>query len=127
MLAQVARCVDPAFCPTDDEILEAVWGWDLERATDATNAAAARDEIVIIHPRRPEGIGNVVCGEPTGEAAGVSCAMTVRYTGGDLYQVARLERRADGWTAVDVLGVWRERVRSSGSAQPGRIPAHSAR
>ncbi len=109
MLSTVARCVTPTACPSDAELLAAAWRWDLARAGDQVAAAEARGEIILVHPRPPQQVERVLCGDWVGGADGpvIVCAMAVRYFDGVSYRTATLRKQADGWTMLDVLGLWR--------------------
>ena len=111
MLAGVARCASGAACPSDADLLAAVWQWDVARAVAVAEEAEARDEIVLVHPRKPKRVERVVCGDAlgNGEDPAVACSMTVRYTDGASHQVAALTKGTDGWRATRVLAVWRRK------------------
>jgi len=101
-MASLGRCADPAFCPSNEELIGAVSGYDTQLAFDVINRGDDDDPATIIVPptlRRITGLDDVSCGHLSEGA--VPCSFTVRYWDKRISHIDRLVRNSDGWTIVD--------------------------
>jgi hypothetical protein len=112
MLASIARCAASNLCPNDNELIEAVRARD-DAAVYAISAQFAEDDpssITLVHHERILKVSDVLCGDKLpGDLPTITCKFTVRYYSRNSYQVARLEKRTEGWVIADALMVTRDR------------------
>jgi hypothetical protein len=110
LLSMMSRCATPTLCPNDAELIGAIRGRGERAAAATSNEAAARGEIVLVHPRPVQGVQDVICGDrlsvnlPT-----VICKMTLRYETAEVFQIAKLTCQDGIWEIVEDLAVTRDR------------------
>jgi hypothetical protein len=115
-LASISRCVSPALCPTDEQIINAVRSRDAAVVQAVSNQAAEDDpnSVVLVHMDRIKGVSDVICGDRlpsdlTGNPPVMNCRFTVRYWRRNAFHVARMVQRNAQWEIGDALFVTRDR------------------
>jgi len=101
-MTSLGRCADPAFCPSNEELIGAVRGYENQLAFDVINRGDDDDPATIIVPLtllKITGLDDVSCGRLS--EGTVSCSFTVRYGYKRISHIDRLVRNSDGWTIVD--------------------------
>ena len=110
-LASMSHCVSSHFCPTEQELLEAVKERDSEHdAAIMVRIEADNPGIFFVTERKHKTIlSNIICGEPHMDLeTTINCSFTAKYRGMIAYEVATLKR--DGrWRISDYNRVERNR------------------
>ena len=111
LLASAARCVTPALCPTDEQLMKAVRLYYAGKS--GVELSAIGDDSIHIYVEPIKRISDVLCGDEGANATDsppvVTCNFTARYSDRYVRQTAELQQRDDGWEIIDTLTVTRRR------------------
>jgi hypothetical protein len=112
LLLAAGRCVDASFCPSQEELLQALnidqnkAGWKANLALPADNSGS----FTFIQMRPILRISDVYCGAPEdGPPRSIACKVTLHYRRLREFRIVTLTRESDGWVVGDSLGVFEER------------------
>jgi len=102
LMASLSRCADPAFCPSNEDLIAAVRNYEDQLALNVMNGDDDGDPAtILLTPAQLKitRLEDVSCG---GLSEGsVHCSFTVRYGYKRVSHIDRLIKNSDGWTIVD--------------------------